>query len=393
VSVADQVGACGGAGLRENVRVKVSLGQVLAWRMRRQFLERPGAGSAAAIVERLCGVQAQVASAAEQAVAVRLSAGGQDGAAGAAGAALRRRELVKVWAMRGTLHLLTVRDAASCLSLLAAARTWEKGSWQKTFATAAQVGAIGDAVREILHDRVLSREELTAEIVQRTRDSSAAELLASGWGTVLKPLAWQGLLCHGPGDGNRVTFTSPATWIDGWTGLPDPDEAAQRVIPAYLGAFGPATMESFDQWLIRGASRKASLRRWFADLSRSGVLTEVSVDGRDAYARTADLDDLTAAGPMPPVRLLPAFDQFVLGPGTRDADVIAPERRALISRTGGWISPVVVAGGRVAGTWESTDGGVAVTLFAEAGPVTEEELVTEVEHLTGGKTELVVTTI
>jgi hypothetical protein len=372
--------------------VKVSLEQVLAWRMRRQFLERPGAGSVAAVVGRLCGVQAQVASAAEQAVAVRLSTAGE----GPSGEALRRRELIKVCAMRGTLHLLTVDDAASYLSLLAAARTWEKGSWQKTFATAAQVSAIGDAAREILHDRVLTREELTAEIVKQTRDDSLTELLGSGWGTVLKPLAWQGYLCNGPNDGSRVTFTSPGSWIDGWTGLPAPDEAARRVIPAYLGAFGPATMESFDQWLIRGASKKASLRKWFTDLSRSGVLTEISVDGQTAYARTADVDDIATAGPIPPVRLLPAFDQFVLGPGTRDETVIAPERRPLISRTGGWISPVVVAGGRVAGTWESTDNGITVTLFAEAGPVPRDELATEAGHvarITGGGADLTVVTI
>jgi hypothetical protein len=368
--------------------VTFTVGQVLSWRMRRQFLDRPEDVSAATVVERLCGVQAQVVSAAEQAVAVRRASG--------AGEALQRRKLIKVWAMRGTLHLLTAGSAGAYLSLLAAARTWEKGAWQRTFATAAQVDAITDAVRGVLPGQVLSREELTRAIVAKIRDETLAELLASGWGTVLKPLAWQGYLCHGPSGGNRVTFTSPETWVDGWTGLPDPVEAAERVVPAYLGAFGPATMESFDQWLIRGASKKASLRKWFAGLVESGVLTEVSVGGRAAYARTADLDDIAAAEPLPGVRLLPAFDQFVLGPGTKDDQVIAPERRALISRTGGWISPVVVVGGRVAGTWESTAQGIAVTLFAEAGPVPEDELTSEASYIArviGGAAELTVATV
>jgi hypothetical protein len=359
--------------------------------MRRQFLDGPGGDSVETIVSRLCGVQAQVASAADQAVAIRRPAPVK----GEAGEALANRKLIKVWAMRGTLHLLTAGDVADCLSLMAAARTWEKGSWQKTFATTAQITALADATREILHDRVLTREQLTAEILERTRDDSLAELLGSGWGTVLKPLAWQGYLCNGPGDGGRVTFTSPGTWIEGWTGLPEPDEAAERVIPAYLGAFGPATMESFDQWLIRGASKKASLRKWFAGLHRSGVLTEVTVGGRPAYARTADLDDIAAAGAVPPVRLLPAFDQFVLGPGTKDEDIIAPGRRALISKAAGWISPVVVAGGRVAGTWETGDGGVTVTLFTEAGPVPENALAAEagrIAEITGCRPELTVTT-
>ncbi|SFF77350.1 Winged helix DNA-binding domain-containing protein [Actinoplanes philippinensis] len=299
---------------------------------------------------------------------------------------------MKVWAMRGTLHLLTAGDAAACLSLMAAARTWEKGAWQRTFATVDQVGALADAVREILPGRVLGREELAAEILRVTRDESLGELLGSGWGTVLKPLAWQGLICHGPGDGNRVTFTSPGTWFGDWAGLPAPEEAAARIVPAYLGAYGPATMETFDQWLIRGASKRASLRGWFADLARSGVITEVSVDGRRAYARTADLDDIAAATSMPTVRLLPAFDQYVLGPGTGDEHLIAPHRRALISRTGGWISPVVVARGRVAGTWERDGEALTVGLFAEAGPVPETALAAEAHRLV--KTaELIVVTV
>jgi hypothetical protein len=372
--------------------IKFSLDQVLAWRMRRQFLDRPAEASAETIVGRLCGVQAQVASAAELAVAVRHPSP----ADGAADRALRDRSLIKVWAMRGTLHLLTPGDAPAYLSLLAAARTWEKGSWQKTFATTAQIAALADATRAILPGRVLTREQLTAEILDRTGDDSLAELLGSGWGTVLKPLAWQGYLCSGPSEGNRVTFTSPETWIDGWTGLPGPDEAAGRVIPAYLGAFGPATMESFDQWLIRGTSKKASLRRWFTGLTGSGILTEVEIDGRSAYARTADLEDIAATGPASPARLLPAFDQFVLGPGTREEQIIAPARRPLISKAAGWISPVVVAAGRVAGTWESSATGITVTLFAEAGPVPGKDLAAEAEHiakLTGTRPDLTVTTI
>lgn len=365
--------------------MKLTWDQVLSWRTRRQFLDRPDGVSAEEIVRRLCGVQAQVASAAEQAVAARRP----QPAPGQAGQALESRKLIKVWAMRGTLHLLTPEDAPACLSLLASARTWEKASWQKTFATADQIAAIADAIRAELDGRTLTREQLASAIVRRTRDDSLAELLGSGWGAVLKPLAWQGLLCHGPSEGNRVTFTSPRTWLGTWDGLPEPDEAAQRVIPAYLGAYGPATRDSFDQWLIRGASRKAVLKSWFAALTRSGVITEVTVDGTPAYARTGDLDGIAAAEPPAGVRLLPAFDQFVLGPGTSDEQIIAPRRRAWISKAAGWISPVVVAGGRVVGVWEQKDG-VTVTLFSEAPEVSTKELTAETDRVTGGAGPVVV---
>jgi Winged helix DNA-binding domain len=338
---------------------------VLAWRMRQQFLHRPAGVAAVDIVQRLCGIQAQVAGCAEHAIAIRQASPGR----GEVAKALDSRKIVKTWAMRGTLHLLNAADAASYLSLLAAPRSWEKGAWQRTFATAAQIAAITDAAREALAGTVLTREQLTDEIVRRTGDRSLREQLKSGWGAVLKPLAWQGYLINGPSDGNRVTFTSPETWLGTWQGLPEPDEAARLVIPAYLAAFGPASVETFDEWLIRGASRKASLRTWFRTLVESGELAQVEVDGQPAYARSADVDEIAATKPSAEVRLLDGFDQYVLGTGTANTQIIAAARRSEISKAAGWISPVVLAGGRVAGTWEASGSVLDVTLFQEAGAV------------------------
>ena len=80
-------------------------------------------------------------------------------------------------------------------------------------------------------------------------------------------------------------------------------------------------------------------------------------------------------------RLLPAFDQFVLGPGTRDEHVLAPARRGAVSRAAGWISPVVVAGGRVAGVWTVDGPALAITLFAEAEPFDRAALDAEIGEL------------
>ncbi|MEJ3651398.1 winged helix DNA-binding domain-containing protein [Actinomycetes bacterium KLBMP 9759] len=333
---------------------------VLSWRMQRQLLDRPDGPDTVEVVRRLAGVQAQVASSAAQAVAVRTASGRAEVAE-----RLADRSLVKTWAQRGTLHLLPADEAGAYLSLLAAARFWEKPSWQRTFATTEQIAKLGEAVDHALRDTVLTREELAAAIIEHSGEAGLGEHLASGWGAVLKPLAWQGLLCNAISDGNRVTFTSPATWLPGWKGLPEPDAAAAHAVPAYLGAYGPAAMTSFDQWLIRGATKKAVLRRWFADLVEAGTLTEVDVDGERLHARTADLDGLAGARPAGRVRLLPAFDQYVLGPGTGDQRIVGAARRKLISKTAGWISPVVVVDGRVAGTWAADGDALAIELFGE----------------------------
>src|SRR5687768_712238 len=140
--------------------------------------------------------------------------------------------------------------------------------------------------------------------------------MRSGWGTLLKPLAWQGVLCHGPSQGTRATFRHPKDVSSRWAGLPDVDTAARRAITAYLGAYGPATADAFSGWLSGGWFGKRVLRGWFESLGDD--LAEVDVDGERAYILAKDVDDLASTTPTTVARLLPGFDQYVLGPGTAD---------------------------------------------------------------------------
>src|SRR2546428_3036175 len=170
--------------------------------MRRQLLDPVGDESAVGVVRRLCAVQAQVASFAELCVRVRRTRSKP----GDVGRALSDGRLIKTWAMRGTLHLLTPEDAGAFLSLLAAGRSWERPSWERYFGmTTKHWDALRPAVREALEGKTLTREELIAAIVAQRGLGHLGEALRSGWGTLLKPLAWQGDLCFGPSRGNRVT--------------------------------------------------------------------------------------------------------------------------------------------------------------------------------------------
>jgi hypothetical protein len=356
----------------------VTYDQVLAWRLRQQGLAPRTDATVEQVVERLAGVQAQVASSAELAVATRR----RRPAPGAVAEALDARTVVKTWTVRGTLHVHGVSQVGAYLSLVAAARSWEKPVWQRSFGvTPPQMEALGEAVDEALDGRVLTRQELTAALVRREGFADLESQLTSGWSAVLKPLAWMGRICHGPAKGTRVTFTSPRSWIPDWSGVPEPEEAAHAVVPAYLHAHGPATPTTFDAWLTRGLSRKAALRSWFALVGDQ--LATVDVDGVVCSMLAADVDALARTRPSREVRLLAGFDQYVLGPGTGDGRIVAPDRRKAVSRTAGWISPVVIHEGRVAGVWELTDDTVDVRPFPEAD-VPIEGLEAEVAHLAAG---------
>ncbi|MFD0360748.1 winged helix DNA-binding domain-containing protein [Nocardia sp. GCM10030253] len=349
--------------------------QVFAWRLGRQFVAPRTDAGVPEIVDRLCGVQAQVTSSAELAVALRRGKPEPD----AVVRELNSGTLIKTWAMRGTLHALAPDFAAAALAVIASARTWEKPVWQRNFgASPAEVAALVESVSNILDGAVLTRDELVEALVADPALHRLGEELRSGWGALLKPLAWQGALCHGPAQGNRITFTTPAHQVSGWRGLPEPDAAAPIAITGYLRAYGPATPESFDAWLSRNSLRKTIVRKWFAELG--DALTEVEVAGRRAYVLTEHADELAATQPVASVHLLGAFDQYVLGPGTSDSELLPAEHRSKVSRAAGWISPIVVVGGRIAGTWEIVDGDLVVAMFDGAAPP-KKHLATAADHL------------
>jgi hypothetical protein len=151
--------------------------------------------------------------------------------------------------------------------------------------------------------------------------------------------------------------------------VPDLDEAGMRAVEAYFRAYGPATPDHLHYWLGEGlgAGRKR-IRSWIAGLGDR--LAAVDVDGESTYVLREDLEELASTTATTATRLLPAYDQWVLGPGTADAHVVPPARRTLVSRG----ANVVIVGGVVSGTWSVADDQVVVTWFAEAAPPAREAL-------------------
>jgi hypothetical protein len=72
---------------------------------------------------------------------------------------------------------------------------------------------------------------------------------------------------------------------------------------------------------------------------------------RRSTARCADAEEVAEASAVPSVRLLPAFDQYVVA-ATRHAEQLMPGPfKDRVYRPQGWLSPVLLAGGRMLGTW------------------------------------------
>jgi hypothetical protein len=339
--------------------------QALAWRLRRQRLcGTPGTAGPADIAGLLCGLHAQVMTSAELSVLARTDALDRDAVRDAL---WRDRSLVKLWAARGTLHLVPARDLAVWLGALSTQiKFGNRGN--------ADVDAICAAIGETLPGRVMTREELAAEVGRRTGSADLAGWLRSSWGSGFKAASFRGLICFAPPSGPSAAFTSPRTWIG--DRVAEPAGALRDVVRAFVRAYAPVTPESIARWWI-GPPRPV-IGRTLLD-TVADEIAPVTVDGRTAWVLAGDLADMLGARTQRSVRLLPAFDPWMVG-AFREEPFLPPGRLGEIFRPQGWIAPVVLADGRVAGTWAHRRSGRRLEVTVEAFGPPSRPVVTGVER-------------
>ncbi|HZT96550.1 MAG TPA: crosslink repair DNA glycosylase YcaQ family protein, partial [Chloroflexota bacterium] len=212
--------------------------QVSGFRLARQGLLCPSGHDPVSAASRTAGVHAQVMSCAELAISLRTESVRRSAVAECL---WERHTLLKMWAMRGTLHLLPAGEIGLWSSALSTHRHFMAEAWMAYLGLeSSDVAAMIEAVRVALDGRTLTREELAAEMAAAAGNELARQHLRSGWGSLLKPASYRGYLCFGPNRGRNVTFTSPAALIGPWQPWED-DQAIKEAARRYLRTYGPAT--------------------------------------------------------------------------------------------------------------------------------------------------------
>jgi hypothetical protein len=340
--------------------------------MERQFLAPVGKGSVEDVVGRLGAIQAQSEQSVELSVGIRR----EKAAYGDVAAALVDGRLIKAFTFRGATHLMTPRDGGIYLRLRAASKQWELRSWQTFYKlTAADWPSFRAYVRDALAAGPLTLEQLGEALVADRRYRHLAKFFPDRPWTLIKALMWQTDMCFAPPIAGRATFQR----LDAnprWPALPELDDAGRRATEAYFAAYGPATPAHLQHWLGEGLSAgRKRVSGWFESLR--GRLAEVSVEGKPAFVLEEHLGQVVKANPADTVRLLPAYDQWVMGAGTNDAHVVPVAKRALVS--GG--RNVVIVGGVVAGTWALKGEELKIDWFKPRGAPTGAAVTGEIERV------------
>jgi hypothetical protein len=313
--------------------------EVLRLRLRSQQLAGPRAPEVAEVVRRMGAMQAQ--STRDARLAVRPRGRGIDAAA-VRQACDVTRSVVRTWAMRGTLQMLARPDVGWIVDLFrpppgaVTARHRQLGLDAGLFARALP------AIADILSGHgPLTRAALVAGLAGR---GVAVDPGSQAPAHLIGYAARQGLICRGPDRGDdEPTYVLLADWA-GEHAPVEPDAALAELARRYAGAHGPAAPADFARWSGLPLGRA---RRGFELVA--GELEEADAAGEPAWMLAGrDLPDPGDAGPC--VRLVPHFDEYLLG--YRRRDVMLPPRFARrIQAGGGWIRAAVLVDGRVAGTW------------------------------------------
>jgi len=272
-------------------------------------------------------------------------------------ATLLDRVLVRMVAMRGTIHLLTADDALGLRPLFQPVLDGEmaRHSQHKAALAGVDLAPVSAFARELL-DEPLSVPRLRAALAERFPQHDPAALVLACRNTVpLVQAPPRGLWSRG----GAVTYVAAEHWLEAPMRPATIDDTALR----YLRAFGPATLADFATW-----TRLTRLREVF-DRLEPELRTLRDDSGRELFD-VADGGIVEEDVPAP-VRFLPEYDNVLLSHADRSR-ITGGLPTGLYAPDAHGIGHVLVDG-RVQATWRlhpptsKADDAPAIVAITHAG--------------------------
>ena len=310
----------------------------IAERLSAQALSGEPLRSPEAVAERLLAVQGQDPRGARLAVRARTVA---VTAADVDRALTDDRSLLITWLNRGTLHLVRSEDYP-----------WLHALTTPTHFASCRRRLQQEGVSETAAERAMTTIEQTlAEEGPLSGKDLRARLAAAGVRTegqafihLMFLAAAHGILVRGPMIGKQHAYVLVRDWL-GEQQPVDREKALAELARRYLIGHGPADERDLARWAglpLRDA--RAGLAAIASQLEQRG-------DG------LVDLKGRNAPAPLPPPRLLGAFDPLLLGWTSRE-EVVGPHK--LLVTNNGIFRPFALVGGRAVARWGLAGGKVTI---------------------------------
>jgi winged helix DNA-binding protein len=310
----------------------------------RSLLLRGGASSVGGVVEWFGAMQAQDVNSGLWSLGVRLPGSKIEDIT----AALERREAIRTWPMRGTVHWVPPADARWMLELMGSRVLAAAERRRETLGLEA---ATADRAVELLGSALSGGRRLTRAECLLTLTDGGIEVTGQRGYHLLWYASQQGVTAIAPHVGKEQTFVLLDEWAPAPL-TPDRDEALGIIALRYFRSHGPTTRKDFAGWT------GLTMTDCKVGIAVAGdALTTVDVGGVEMLMVPADApaaDDRWLA--------LPGFDEYLLGYKDRSMMATPEQLAAIIPGGNGVFQSTLVRGGRAMATWRRTIGRKGVTV-------------------------------
>jgi hypothetical protein len=331
--------------------------QIASFRLRRHHLLDEPPADAVTICRDMCGVQAQVMGPARLQLWTRNHALTR---AGMEDALWKSRTLLKTSLMRQTLHLIPTDEFPIYIAALRPSRFAQAMRvMDRCGITRDESAAIIPLIMDTLSAGPLGRPAIAAAI--RPKASKAVRFwMENSWSLVRLPIA-EGLICYGRGEGNAIVFIRTDHWLPKLKlKLMSATEAQCALFRKYLRAYGPATLHDFSHWAGIPMQEVKPLPTLL-----ESELAEIPGEKRNSFILREDVAVLNSSPAVKgSIRLLPNFDSYLLAHREKD-HLLSAKHYKRVYRNQGWISPVVLIDGAVAGVWSYKPQGKRLSVEVE----------------------------
>ncbi len=258
-------------------------------------------------------------------------------------------EIIRTHVLRPTWHLVAAEDIRWMLDLTAPQVKKQYLSMCNTLdvdgkALKSYNKTIAKALKDNKH---LTREEIMQRLKLKgsyTNDVRPALIMMNA--------EQEGIVCNGPMRGKQFTYALMDERVPDAKKLIK-EEALEKLAARYFRSHGPATLQDFTWWSgLSVADSKLALELTKHNLHSVGVGGLVYWFYEPHLSAALDTDS---------VHFLPAFDEFLISYKDRTASIPVTHQPNAFTRNG-IFKPVIVANGKVVGTWKRTLKGDTVVI-------------------------------
>jgi len=253
------------------------------------------------------------------------------------------RAFVLTWSLRGTLHLVAAEDLRWQLDLCGPPALRGSRSRYK------QLGLTEDARESALQEMrdILTRDTaLTRAQLADALEARGIPVAGQAIHHLARFAALRGLICLGAEVDGDLTYVLLDEWLPASAAAPPVDDPLREFARRYLATYGPATMADFKRW--SGLTAAQAKQAWAVIESEC---VPIALPEGETLILERHLEQLEAPPNEPTVRLLPRYDNYLLGYASRAFMVDAAYAKQ-VHPGGGLIRACLLVDGEAKANWK-----------------------------------------